>query len=67
MSTEVLCLETGPPLQPKLFDIFVRSQLKRFVVTVDVQKAFLQISIDDRDRDVQRILCYNNLEDRLIK
>ena len=67
VSTELLCLETGPPLQPKLFDIFVRSQLKRFVVTVDVQKAFLQISIDDRDRDVQRILCYNNLEDRLIK
>ena len=26
------------------------------LITGDVQKAFLQIRIDDRDRDVQRIL-----------
>ena len=32
-----------------------------------MQKAFLQIRIDDRDRDVRRILWYNNLEDQLIK
>ena len=42
------CLETGPPLQPKLFDILVRNRFKRFI-TGDVQKAFLQIRIDDRD------------------
>ena len=56
-------LETGPPLQPKLFDIHVCNWFKRFVITGDVQKAFLQIRIDDRDRDVQRIFWYNNLED----
>ena len=61
------CLETGPSLQPKLFDILVRNRFKRFVITGDVQTAFLQIRIDDRDRDVQRILWYNNLEDQLIK
>ena len=60
-------LKTGPPLQPKLFDILVCNRFKRFVSTSDVQKVFLQIRIDDRDRDVQRILWYNNLEDRLIK
>ena len=49
-------LETGPPLQPKLFDILVRNRFKRFVITRHVQKAFLQIRIDDRDQDVQRIL-----------
>ena len=43
------CLETGPLLQPKLFDILVRNRLKRFVITGDVQKVFLQIHIDDRD------------------
>ena len=61
------CLETGPPLQPKLFDILVRNWFKRFVITGDVQKAFLQIRIDGRDRDLQRIMWYNNLQDRLIK
>ena len=61
------CLETGPLLQPKLFDILVRNRFKRFVITGDVQKAFLQIRIDDRDQDVQRILWCSNLEDRLIK
>ena len=43
------CLETGPPLQPKLFDILVRNWFKRLVITGDVQKAFLQIRTDDRD------------------
>ena len=37
------CLETGPTLQSKLFDILVSNRLKRFVITGDVQKAFLQI------------------------
>ena len=43
------CLETGPLLQPKLFDILVRNWFKRLVITGDVQKAFLQIRTDDRD------------------
>ena len=46
------CLETEPPLQPKLFDILVRNRFKRFVITGDVQKVFLQIRIDNRDPDV---------------
>ena len=42
-------LETGPPLQPKLFDILVRNWFKRLVITGDVQKAFLQIRTDNTD------------------
>ena len=52
------CLETGPPLQPKLFDILVRNRFKSFVITGDVQKAFLQIRIDDRDQDVRTGWCF---------
>ena len=37
------CLEIGPTLQSKLFDILVNNRFKRFVITGDVQKAFLQI------------------------
>ena len=36
-------LETGPPLQPKLSDILVRNRFKRFAITGDVLKAFLQV------------------------
>ena len=43
------------------------NQFKRFVITSDVQKTFLQIPIDDRDRNVQRTLWNNNLKDQLLK
>ena len=42
-------LETGSPLQPKLFDIIVRNRFRRLVITGDVQKAFLQIQIEEKD------------------
>ena len=35
-----------------------------YCVTGDLQKAFLQINIDERDRDAQRTLWYDNLTDR---
>ena len=39
-----------------------------FVITGDVQKAFLEIRIDERHWDaVERILWYNKLKDQLIK
>lgn len=61
------CLETGPSLQPKLFDIILRNRFRRFVITGDVQKAFLQIRVDPRDRDAQRILWYDNLPEKNIQ
>ena len=45
------CLETGPPLQPKLYDLLVRNHFKKLVVTGDVQKTFLQIRIGERVRN----------------
>ena len=50
------CLETGPSLQPKLFDIMLRNRFRLYVIVGDVQKAFLQIRIDKKDRDAQRVL-----------
>ena len=57
------CLETGPPLQPLLFDILLRNRMRKFCITGDVQKAFLQIRVHEQDRDAQRILWYDNLTD----
>ena len=61
------CLQTGPALQPLLFDILLRNRFRRYCVTGDMKKAFLQIRIHEADRDVQRILWYNNLTDRQIE
>ena len=60
------CLETGPSLQPKLFDILLRNRMKPNCVTGDIQKAFLQIKIDPADRDALRLFWNNNVEDRQI-
>ena len=58
------CLQTGPPLQPLLFDILIRNRFRKFCVSGDIQKAFLQIWVHEKDRDAQRILWYDNLEER---
>ena len=60
------CLETGPPLQPLLFDILLRNRMRKFCVTGDVQKAFLQIRLHNQDRDAQQVLWYDNLRNRKV-
>ena len=52
------CLFTGPPLQPQLWDILVRTRLMQDLVLADIQKAFLQIEVNEEDRDSFRFL-YN--------
>ncbi|XP_002734893.1 uncharacterized protein LOC100366659 [Saccoglossus kowalevskii] len=58
------CLETGPSLQPLLFDIMIRNRMRKYCIRGDIQKAFLQIRVHEQDRDAMRILWYNNLQDR---
>ena len=60
------CLEVGPPLQPMIFDILLRNRLSLLCITGDIQKAFLQIKVDPKDRDVLRLLWYENLDSRTV-
>ena len=43
------CLETGPPLQPLLFDILLQNRMHKNCITGDIQKAFLQIRVHEQD------------------
>ena len=50
------CLHVGPSLNPLLFDILLRFREKRVALIGDIEKAFLNIEVDERDRDCLRFL-----------
>ena len=60
------CLEVGPPFQPLIFDILLRNRLKFLCITGDIQKAFLQIKVNQEDRDALCLLWYENLDSRTV-
>ena len=55
------CLYKGPQLTPLIFDIFLRFQTFLIAMTSDIEKAFLQISVDKSDRDYLRFLWFDNV------
>lgn len=50
------CMFTGPPLQPLLWDIMVRARMSTNLLLGEIEKAFLQISVKEEDRDSFRFL-----------
>ena len=57
------CLHTGPSLNPLLFDILVRFRENRVALVGDIEKAFLNIEVDPRDRDCLRFLWVDDIRD----
>ena len=59
------CMHTGPPLQPLLWDILIRARMAPFLLLGDIEKAFLQISLREEDRDAFLFLFnINSKEER---
>ena len=50
------CMNPGPPTQPLLWDILIRSRLAPVCIVGDVEKAFLQVELDEADRDAFRFI-----------
>ncbi|XP_068206198.1 uncharacterized protein [Palaemon carinicauda] len=48
------CLMTGPSLTEKLFDLLVRFRMNKFACIADIEKAFLQIGLQQHHRDFTR-------------
>ena len=46
------CLHAGPKFGQKILDILLRFWVHRVAVTTDIEKAFLMISMAEKDRDV---------------
>ena len=54
------CLYTGPCLLKTVAEIIARFRLFPIAITADIEKAFLMISVNPRDRDALRFLWYEN-------
>lgn len=56
------CLYAGPLILPNLVGILLRFRIPKYVIVSDIEKAFLQISIDPNNRDCTRFLWVKNPE-----
>ncbi|GBM61401.1 hypothetical protein AVEN_70763-1 [Araneus ventricosus] len=61
------CLKCGPNLTELIPDILARFKVKKFCVTADIRKAFLQISVSKEDRDYLRFLWWKNVKEKKLK
>jgi len=55
------CLYRGPLLLPDLCGILLRFRLMPIAVISDIEKAFLQLKLQENDRDVTRFLWLKDL------
>ena len=55
------CLEKGPNLTPLIFDVLLKFRTHKIGITSDIEKAFHQIIINPEDRDMLRMLWYENI------
>ncbi|KAL9972204.1 hypothetical protein ACROYT_G018464 [Oculina patagonica] len=56
------CLHVGPSLTQLLFDILVCFRCNRIALIADIEKAFLNIEVDVKDRDSLRFLWMDDLD-----
>ena len=55
-------LYKGPCLTPLLFDVLLRFRAHDIALTADIEKAYLQISVTESERDHLRFLWFDNIK-----
>ena len=56
-------LEMGPNLLPELFALLLRFRLSPRAIVGDIRQAFLQLQLEDKDRDLTRFFWYHVIRD----
>ena len=59
-------MDEGDNLFPNIVGMLCRFRLRRFGVTADVEKAFLQVALENSDRNFVRFLWYSDLSSSTI-
>ena len=54
------CLHRGPVFLPDLCGILLRFRTQPIVILADIEKAFLQVGIQEEDQDVTKFLWFKN-------
>ena len=54
-------LYTDPCLNPELYRLLLQFRLYPIIITADIEKAYLQINIEEEHRDYLRFLWFTNL------
>ena len=57
------CLQVGPCMLPKIFDIMVRFRCFKYALTSDIKSAFLNIRIKNEERDYLRFLWISDIHE----
>lgn len=55
-------LDMGPSLNPLLYSIMLRFRENRVTLVGDIENAFLNVEVNEGDRDYLRFLWVNNIE-----
>ena len=55
------CLYAGPKYDQNIFGIILRFRLHRTALVADIEKAFLQVSVIEKDRDALRFLWLDDV------
>ena len=61
------CLETGPPLQNKLWSVLVRNRFQSVALAGDLKQAFLQVRIREEDKDVMQFHWLKDLHTKHVE
>ncbi len=61
------CLNPGPPLQNKLWNVLVRARFHPVLITGDLKQAFLQVRIHEQDCDALRFHWLKDLRTKEIE
>ena len=54
-------LYKGPCLNPQLYDLLLKFRIYPIAMVADIEKAYLQILVDESDRDFLRFLWYKDI------
>ena len=58
------CLESTPSILNDLTSILVRFHIHSYASTTDIEKVFLHIALDEKDRDATRFLWSSDISNR---